>query len=124
MRFLIDENLSPRLADLLRTAGHDAVHVRDLGLASAPDEVVMSVAGTDLRTLISADTDFGTLLARTGATAPSFLLIRRASGRRAIEQAALIVDNLEAIAEDLEIGAVVVLGERALRIRRLPITTA
>lgn len=124
MRFLIDENLSPRLADLLRTAGHDAVHVRDLGLASAPDEVVMSVAGTDLRTLISADTDFGTLLARTGATAPSFLLIRRASGRRAIEQAALIVDNLEAIAEDLEFGAVVVLGERALRIRRLPITTA
>jgi predicted nuclease of predicted toxin-antitoxin system len=124
MRFLIDENLSPRLAELLRTAGHDAVHVRDLGLASAPDEVVMSAAGTDLRTLISADTDFGTTLARTGATAPSFLLIRRASGRRATEQAVLIVDNLEAIAEDLAAGAIVVLGERALRIRRLPISTA
>lgn len=77
MRF---QNLSPRLADLLRAAGHDAMHVRDLGLASAPDEVVMTAARTDLRTLISADTDFGTLLARTGATAPSFLLIRRAFG--------------------------------------------
>ncbi len=124
MRFLIDENVSPRVAALLRSAAHDAVHVRDLGLASAPDEVVMSAARTDLRTLISADTDFGTLLARTGATAPSFILIRRASGRRATEQAALIIDNLAAIADDLDAGAIVVLGERALRIRRLPISTA
>jgi predicted nuclease of predicted toxin-antitoxin system len=84
----------------------------------------MSAARTDLRTLISADTDFGTLLARTGATAPSFILIRRASGRRATDQAALIIDNLDAIAEDLDAGAIVVLGERALRIRRLPISTA
>jgi predicted nuclease of predicted toxin-antitoxin system len=30
MRFLVDENLSPRLADYLRSAGHDVVHVRDL----------------------------------------------------------------------------------------------
>jgi predicted nuclease of predicted toxin-antitoxin system len=29
MRFLIDNNLSPVLADELKTAGHDAVHVRD-----------------------------------------------------------------------------------------------
>jgi predicted nuclease of predicted toxin-antitoxin system len=35
MRFLIDENVSPRVAALLRGAAHDAVHVRDLGLASA-----------------------------------------------------------------------------------------
>jgi predicted nuclease of predicted toxin-antitoxin system len=29
MRFLIDNNLSPLLADKLKAAGHDAVHVRD-----------------------------------------------------------------------------------------------
>ena len=29
MRFLIDNNLSPLLADRLRAAGHDAAHVRD-----------------------------------------------------------------------------------------------
>jgi predicted nuclease of predicted toxin-antitoxin system len=29
VRFLIDENLSWRLAELLTKAGHDAVHVRD-----------------------------------------------------------------------------------------------
>lgn len=100
------------------------MHVRDLKLASAPDEIVMSAARRELRTLIRADTDFGTLLARTGAGAPSFLLIRRASGRRATEQAALIIDNLDAIADDLDAGAIVVLGEHAIRIRRLPISTA
>jgi hypothetical protein len=45
--------------------------------------------------LISADTDFGTLLARGHATQLSFVLMRRASGRRAAEQAAIILSNLD-----------------------------
>lgn len=121
MRFLLDENLSPRLAELLRAAGHDAVHVRDIGLASSSDEIVIESARTEYRVLISADTDFGTLLARSGAHAPSFLLVRRASGRRAAEQALLIGENLPTVVTDLDAGAIVVLGEATLRIRRLPI---
>jgi predicted nuclease of predicted toxin-antitoxin system len=62
MRFLIDNNLSPKLADLLADAGHDASHVRDLGLGSANDEVVLDRARLENRILISADTDFGTCL--------------------------------------------------------------
>lgn len=124
MRLLLDENLSPRLADLLGFAGHDVVHVRDIGLTSATDEVVMAAARAQARVLVSADTDFGSLLARSGAVAPSFVLIRRAAGRRVEDQSALILDNLDAITSDLEAGAVVGLGERSLRIRPLPITTA
>jgi len=121
MRFLLDENLSPKLADLLRAANHDVVHVRDIGLASASDQVVIEAARADYRVLISADTDFGTLLARSHADRPSFLLIRRASGRRAAQQAALIVDNLPTVTVELNAGAIVVLSDSALRIRRLPI---
>ncbi len=44
MRFLLDNNLSPRLADPLRAAGHDVVHVRDIGLGSATDTVVIDEA--------------------------------------------------------------------------------
>lgn len=123
MRFLLDNNLSPKLAELLRNAGHDVVHVRDIDLQSATDTVVIDTARADDRILISADTDFGTLLARTHATTPSFLLLRRASGRRAAEQAEIILSNLDMVHADLNTGAIVVLGETTVRIRRLPIGT-
>lgn len=121
MRFLLDNNLSPKLVELLQAAGHSAVHLSGLGLGSARDEEVIEVARLERRVLVSADTDFGTLLARSHATTPSFLLMRRASGRRATEQALLIIANLEVVRPDLEAGAIVVLGEATLRIRRLPI---
>lgn len=121
MRFLLDENLSPRLAEPLRAAGHDVTHVHEVGLSGRDDETVIARARSEKRVLISADTDFGAILARTGASAPSFVLMRRALDRRTGEQAALILDNLVAVEADLAAGAIVVLGEQSLRIRRLPI---
>lgn len=35
MKLLVDNALSPVLAELLRKAGHEAVHVRDIGLHHA-----------------------------------------------------------------------------------------
>lgn len=35
MRFLLDNNLSHRVCEVLAKAGHDAVHVRDLGRGPA-----------------------------------------------------------------------------------------
>lgn len=124
MKFLVDNNLSPTLARLLIDAGHDALHVRDLGLGAALDDVVLERARAESRVLISADTDFGTLLARTGATSTSFPLIRRAANRRAAEQAGLLPANLPLVHDDLETGAVVVIGGASLRVRRLPIGSA
>ncbi len=120
MKFLIDNNLSPLLADALKAAGHDAVHLRDLRMQAATDYVVLEHAKADERILVSADTDFGGLLARSGASTPSVILIRRLAGRRAAEQAAIILANLDQVAEDLTAGAIVVLHEDSLRVRRLP----
>jgi predicted nuclease of predicted toxin-antitoxin system len=76
MRFLVDNALSPVLATLLRDAGHDALHVRDLALQAAADAVIFDRAATDDRIVVSADTDFGTLLAAQPLQKPSVLLFR------------------------------------------------
>jgi predicted nuclease of predicted toxin-antitoxin system len=121
VRFLVDQNLSPRLAAVLGERGHDAVHTSSLGLEVAPDAVILERARNDSRVLISADSDFGTTLASTRAVRPSILYIRRVQGRRVEQIVTLIVDNLDATEDALGEGSIVVLGEGTVRIRRLPI---
>lgn len=41
----------------MRAAGHDCVHVYELGLGGEPDEQIMTAADSDERILISAGTD-------------------------------------------------------------------
>ncbi len=94
MKFLVDEGLSFRVADALTAVGHDAVHVTRIGLAGAVDEDVVARARTEGRVLISADTDFGELLARGGDALPSLVLFRR-ENRQPAEQARVLLENLE-----------------------------
>jgi predicted nuclease of predicted toxin-antitoxin system len=121
VKFLVDENLSPKVAAALSHAGHDAIHVGGLGLMSAPDEAILEAASSQERVVISADTDFGTLMAETQAPVPSVILIRRISNRRADELSGLILANLHSIADALEQGAVVVVEETRIRVRGLPL---
>jgi len=121
VRLLLDQNLSPLLAEQLVTAGHDAVHVRSLGMSAASDVTILDEAAAASRVLVSADTDFGELLARTNAGTPSVLLLRRQDHRRAAQVAELLLLNLPTVAEDLDAGAIVVLDDDRIRVRRLPL---
>ncbi len=120
MRFLIGNALSPRLAEQLTAAGHHAVHVRDYGLQTAADEEIFERAAAEDRVPVSADTDFATLLATRRVDRPSVVLFRRRTERRPEQQAAVLLSNLAAVADELEAGAVVVFEPQRIRIRRLP----
>ena len=120
MRFLLDQNRSPRLAVVLTAHGHDAVHTLELGLEQADDDELLEAARNDDRVLISGDTNFGALLALSGETSPSVILFRARNRPSAEDQASVILDHIEDLAGDLAAGAVVVTDER-LRVRRLPL---
>jgi predicted nuclease of predicted toxin-antitoxin system len=121
MKFLVDNALSPLVAEGLRVAGHDALHIRDYGLQVAEDKKIFSLAETENRILISSDTDFGTILALWRKNKPSVVLFRRGSDRRPEKQVALLLSNLPLIQDALEQGAVVVFEQTRLRIHTLPI---
>jgi predicted nuclease of predicted toxin-antitoxin system len=122
LKFLIDNAVSPAIAAHLRIAGHDAIHVRDCGLGSARDELILERAAIEGRILVSADTDFGDLLAETGAARPSVVLFRRTSGKP-VEEIGLLSATLrhKDVQDALERGCIVVVEPKKIRIRALPI---
>ncbi|GAC1600671.1 MAG: hypothetical protein NVS3B21_27890 [Acidimicrobiales bacterium] len=83
--------------------------------------MVLSRALEDERVVVSADSDFGTLLARSSAVGPSVLYLRRIQRRRVDELLELVLTSLPLIEAALDQGSVVVLGDGTARIRKLPI---
>lgn len=121
MRFLLDANLSPKTRDGLRAAGHDAVHVVDVGLLHADDDTILAHAAEHRLVLVTADHDFAALLALRGAAGPSVVHLRGIADRPPAFHLELLATNLRSITEDLEAGAIVSLSPTRLAVRRLPI---
>jgi predicted nuclease of predicted toxin-antitoxin system len=120
VRFLVDNALPPRLATLLRHAGHDAVHLCDYGIQSAPDEIVLARARDEDRVLVSADTDFAALLALHSGNRPSFVLFREPDLVRAEAYAERLIAAMSVLEPELEKGCVAVFRNGRVRVRTLP----
>jgi predicted nuclease of predicted toxin-antitoxin system len=121
LRFLIDNAISPAVAEGLTRAGHDAVHVRDYGMKAASDDAIFDRAEAENRIIVSADTDFATLLAVRKVRSPSLVLFRHGSQHRPNDQIALLNANLPRFEQDLEEGSVVVIEPQRIRVRSLPL---
>lgn len=125
MRFLLDENVSYRVTSHLKTAGHDAVHVGEIGLTSTDDVIILARARAEGRVLISGDHDFVQILFASGDTQPSLVLVREVETLSSAGLAELLLAALSAgLGEPLATGAIASLTPTAARYRPLPLRPA
>lgn len=122
MKFLIDMSLSPDLVSFLSEKGHEAVHATEIGLYTAPDEVVLGQSRKEGRILLTADLDFPRLLALLHSQSPGVVLFRH--GDFSKEECRM---RLKAVLEktseaDLS-KSLVVVDRYRIRKRPLPIST-
>ena len=82
VKLLLDENLSPWVAETLRADGLDAAHVRDRGLLGAPDRVVFQAAFAEDRVLVTSNVEDFVKLARAHEVHPGIVLVEEGDLRR------------------------------------------
>jgi predicted nuclease of predicted toxin-antitoxin system len=120
MRFLADMGVSTFAVKWLRRDGHDAVHLRELGLQRLPDDDVLVKARQEDRVVLTMDLDFGYLLAISAEPLPSIVLFRLTD-----ERAEFVYRRLTSVlaecSEALAVGAIVSVSDTAIRVRSLPI---
>ena len=121
MRFLLDQPISWMVGKALQDAGHETLHVGELGLSAASDGVILDRAVKERCVIVTQDTDFGTLLSSSGQRLPSVILFRMRDGRPSV-QAGVLLKNIPVLDDALRKGAIVVVTDASIRVRHLPIS--
>ncbi len=120
MRLLVDLNLSPRWAEVLRSAGFEATHWSEIGRLDAPDAEIMAYAATHSFVVVTQDLDFGSILAATQGGAPSVIQVR-ADDVRPETIGIQIISAIRQMASALDQGALVAIEPGRTRVRILPL---
>ena len=120
MRFLADAGVSPKTVEFLKQLGHEADHVRALGLQRATDAELVDRARHDSSVILTFDLDFGDVLALGILAKPSVIIFRLGDERPDAVNQRLSSVLAERIAE-LESGSLILVEDARYRVRRLPI---
>ena len=112
MKLLLDSCLSHRLAEELRSSGHDVVAAAEWP-SDPGDADVLALATREHRILVTLDVDFGELAIKRGH---AHFGIIRIDGPKAHEYAAACEESLDEYGDELLAGGIVVaeVGRRRL----------
>jgi len=76
LRFLIDENVFPKVSAHLEEKGHNVRTVFQTGIAGAPDEQIIRIAASERRILVTFDRHFGNIFRYPPGKNEGIILIR------------------------------------------------
>ena len=96
------------------------LNVRTCGMHASRDLDILERARQENRVIVSADSDFGVILASQMASRPSFILFREPNLLRAQPYIDLLLSALPALEPELASGSVAVFRNGRLRVRKLP----
>ena len=89
---------------------------------AASDEDILKRALREERVVVSADTDFGVILATQGASHPLFVLFRDPNLLLAQDYADMLIPAMSTLAPELTAGCVAVFRNGRLRVRKSPLS--
>jgi predicted nuclease of predicted toxin-antitoxin system len=120
MRFLADGGISPRTVEFLTQRGHEAVHVRTLGMQRAADPEIVERARADSSVVLTFDLDFGEVSRSASWIGPSVIIFRVSDERSSsVNQRPSAV--LAERSAELDSGALILVEDTRYRVRKLPI---
>lgn len=120
MKFLVDMALSPKTTKFFRSLGYEAVRVDELGMARSMDRDILEHAAENDMVVVTADLDFGDILAHTGYEKPSVIIFRLKDPSPGHVNA-LLQSNLPSIEYSLDKGSIVIIEDYRIRSRELPV---
>jgi len=112
MRFLVDESVGKKFADVLKNSGADVLFGGD-AMPEVADEDILSFANKENRILITADKDFGELVFKLNMSIRGVIFLRTLT--RDPEERFELVKNVLDKAE----GKFIIVKEGQVRVRAL-----
>lgn len=122
MRLVVDMNLSPAWVQLFTQRGWVSIHWSEIGPGNAADVEILRWARENHHVVVTQDLDFTQLLFSTHDTGPSVVLLRIAKEFDA-DVRDHVLAAMAAAEPILARGALLNVGDKRVRVRRLPIRT-
>ncbi len=120
MRFLIDENLSPRIAEMMQSQGHETFHVAEINiLRGQPDEVVFDYAQSYDLVVVTRDVGMSRRMIVADKKPVGIVLIRTSEQIRAASLLSLIRDSMDQLSEADFVDSFVIIEPGVCRIHKL-----
>ena len=120
MRLVLDQGVPRDATSLLRELGLDCTHVGEVGMSRATNQEILAWAVGQNATVVTLDADFHTILAVSGATAPSVVRLRR-QGLNAAALVEIVRNVAAAFQAELERGSMVTVKANKITSHKLPI---